>query len=666
VTHARAFPRLAAAPALALAVLAGPLPGGGLPAQSIDLDVRLVVRSSSERAEVACVVSNRGSVHAYDLTAELYGDPPEVRPLRAVLAPGDSAVVSWERSPSDWRGAMRQVAAVRVRYRDASEVWASAVVASAKAVHARVRPARWPHQPEVGVSWPAGQLGTAGRVVWWGPAELEVEGVERWRAAGDTAAVAGRLEAAVDVTGWRTSVFALLLPDDPGRAGGAVRVPVDARSMRALWRPDLPLLASWTGAVLLGWLGAALTRRRGRRRLQAATGPGAEAGLVGTLPAMVLILVLGLVALTLFPPRLVALDATPAGGDFASHIVALDYLQRELLPDGRVVGWTQQQYGGFPVFLFYFPLSFLLAAGFALVVPLTVAMKLASLLGPALLPAVWFLTLRGLGAPAPASWLAAAASLPFLLLEEQTVFGGNLASTLAGEFAYGLGYPLAWLAMAAAWRSRDAARGWWPVPVLLALTGLAHGYALVAAAVGIGLLVLDPANWRLRAWTVARAGLLTFGLLAWWLVPLLVNAPWVNPFRERWVISSFAEFLAPVLWPAAAVAAVGLARRGRGWLAARSRAAPAALAPPAGADAGRRPGERVPPMSTGIEPGERWLLAFCAAMLALWVLGFSLGVVDVRRSSTGASSSSARGKPVDGSRPPGTSRGGAAPRLPRR
>jgi tetratricopeptide (TPR) repeat protein len=636
--RARAFPGLAVPVLALLAALAGPLPPGGrATAQSIDLDVRLVVRPHPGRVELSCVVSNRGSVPAYDVAAELYGDPPDVRPAAGALAPGDSAVVTWERSPDVWRGAMRQVAAVRVRYRDASDVWAGAVVASGAPVHARVRGARWPYDSEVALRWSEGELGRSGTVVWWGPAEFEVRGPPAWRADGDSVAVTGRVDATVDITGWRTSVFALLFPGD-GRAGAAVRVPVDARSMRALWRPDVPLLGGWTAAVLLGWAGLGLIARgRGGRRPRASGGgDGVEAaGMLRTLPGTTLVLVLGLVALTLVPPGLVALRTTPAGGDYASHIVALDYLARELLPSGSVVGWSQEQYGGFPVFLFYFPLVFLLAAGVAVAVPLTVAMKLASLAGPALLPAAWFLALRWLGAPPAASWLGAAASLPFLLLEEQTVFGGNLASTLAGEFAYGLGYPLAWLAMAAAWRTRDAPRGWWPVPVLLALTGLAHGYTLVAAAVGVGLLVLDPATWRSRAWTVARAGILAFGLLAWWLVPLLANAPWVNSFRERWVLGSFAEFLAPVLWPAVAVVAFGLLRRAPAPLLGRRGAGgqgPRRIAPRTDGALAESPPATDPQGSARrrVEPAERWLLAFCAAMLALWVLGYSLGVVDVR------------------------------------
>ena len=79
-------------------------------------------------------------------------------------------------------------------------------------------------------------------------------------------------------------------------------------------------------------------------------------------------------------------------------------------------------------------------------IPYNVAFKLATVLGSLLLPvAAWALrpALRAARRPAPAA--LAAATLPFLFDYTFTIYGGNLFSTLAGEYAYSLSVALALL-----------------------------------------------------------------------------------------------------------------------------------------------------------------------------------------------------------------------------
>lgn len=564
-----------------------------LHAQTIQLQTTLTVERSRETVGIHAIVHNRGRNPAYELEAELRAVDRRPRPVVGELAPGDRAEIAWELEPERWRTELQEIAALRIRYHDAAGTWASSVTVNGTRADAVVQEPTWPDDPRIRVAW---RDSGAGRAAWWSPAELEVGGAGRWRADAGSAAIEARLEPATDITGWETNVFLLVLPDDPGAPGKVIPVRVDARNFRALWRPDLPLLAGWAVFCLAAWLaGAALPRRRA----EDARRPAAER-LRQTLPVFAAAACLGTAGLMLLPPRLLLLDTTPAGGDYASHVVALDQLREVLLPSGRVFGWSMDQYGGFPLFLFYFPLAFLVIVLLSALLPLTVAMKVGSLAGALLLPLAWHLALGWLGAPRAARWLGPAAALAFLLIETHATWGGNLASLLAGEFAYGLGFPLAWLAATHAWKTRDRVRGWWPAAVLLALAGLAHGYTLVAAALGIGLLALHPRLWWRRLWHVARIGLTAFGLLAWWLVPLIANLPWTNGFRESWEIGGFRDLLPSAVLVALAILLVGAALR---------------LA------AGRRP---------VFAPGQLWLVAFAAVLLIVYELGYSLGVVDVR------------------------------------
>ena len=581
----------------ALGALVGLLAAAtSLPAQTIQLELSLTVRQSPQSVHVSSTVVNRGRDPAYEVVAELRGVDATPRPLAGELQPGDRVETAWEVDPGRWRTELREIAALRVRYHDAGGTWASSVTALGQAEAAVVQGPAWPDDPSLRVAW-SGASG-AGRVVWWSATELGLEGAGRWRSRDGRASIEARLRPATDITGWETTAFLLVLPDDTRLPGTIVRVAVDARSFRGLWRPDLPLLAGWTALCLIAWLGAGTQGSRFRGR----SSPRPDVGerLLSNLPWSVSVLVLGAVALTLFPPRLLLLDTTPAGGDYASHIVALDHLRNVLLPSGRIYGWSMDQYAGFPLFLFYFPLAFLVMVGLSAALPLTVAMKVGSLAGTVLLPFAWAVSLRWLGAPRPARWIAPAVALAFLLIEAQATWGGNVASLLAGEFAYALGFPLAWLAASHAWKTRDDASGWWPAGVLLALAGLAHGYTLVCGALGILLLAFHPRLWWRRWWHVTRVGLLAFGLLAWWLLPLLANMPWTNGFRERWEIGGAGDLLPPVVAAALAMLVAGAAWR---------------------ALSGRRP---------ALAPGQLWLLAFAAALFAVYRLGYSLGVVDVR------------------------------------
>ena len=72
-----------------------------------------------------------------------------------------------------------------------------------------------------------------------------------------------------------------------------------------------------------------------------------------------------------------------------------------------------------------------------------IGQHLGTVLGVFLLPLLCYASFRLMGFRFPAPLVAAAASLVFLFLEENPIWGGTLASTLTGEFAYTYGIGLA-------------------------------------------------------------------------------------------------------------------------------------------------------------------------------------------------------------------------------
>jgi len=247
------------------------------------------------------------------------------------------------------------------------------------------------------------------------------------------------------------------------------------------------------------------------------------------------------------------------GGDMASHYYTLVYLVQELLPRGQLTGWTPGNYAGFPILQFYFPLPFLIMAFLGIFFPLPVAFKLGTLAGPALLPAAMYLMLRLLRCPFPGPAFGAVLALPFLFNNGQSMWGGNLLSTLAGEFAYSLSLSLALLLLGSLYRGCRENRHVLLNAALVFLVGFSHGYTLIFVAAASLFFLLTTRGFFRRLWYLCRVYTLGFLLLAFWLVPLLVYMKFATPFHTAWVINSLREIAPPILLPVYAAAVFGVA-----------------------------------------------------------------------------------------------------------
>jgi len=308
-----------------------------------------------------------------------------------------------------------------------------------------------------------------------------------------------------------------------------------------------------------------------------------------------------LVLLDHLRPSLLLLPTIAAGGDTPCHYPTFVWFHEQLLPRGRLHGWYPGAYLGQPLLLYYFPLPFLAMSAVAPLLGLPVAFKLGTLLGVFLLPVLTYAALRLMGFGFPAPLLGAAASVVFLFCEENPIWGGTLASTLAGEFAYMLGLGLAVLFLGVAYRAYSRGRSWRGPALLLALTGLAHGYAVLWAGLAASYFLYAarrPA--RTLAWLAAVA-VGAFAAAAVWLLPLLSAWGWTTPYDDPWITISPRNLFPPLLWPLFAAAAVG-------WIVTFLT--------------GRREG--------GADQRLLFLLQATAAGAALAAAAPALGVIDIR------------------------------------
>ena len=237
-------------------------------------------------------------------------------------------------------------------------------------------------------------------------------------------------------------------------------------------------------------------------------------------------------------------NTTPAGGDMGAHVWLPAYVKRSLLPHLRLTGWTPDWYAGFPALTYYFPGPIVGIALLSYVLPYNIAFKLVTVLGLLTLPiAAWaFGRLARLPFPGPAC--LAAATLPFLFANfgaNGNIAGGNVASTMAGEFSFSIALSCALLFLGFVIRGLDNGRHRAIAALLLAATGVSHILPLFFAIGGAIVLTLMAIDWSaLLGWRtepqVSRWDAIARPIK--WTLPVLAAggaliAFWALPFEYR-------------------------------------------------------------------------------------------------------------------------------------
>ena len=239
--------------------------------------------------------------------------------------------------------------------------------------------------------------------------------------------------------------------------------------------------------------------------------------------------VVGAVAFTFaqLHPNLIFRNTTPTGGDMGAHVWSGTYLRDHILTHGRLSGWTPDWYAGAPAFHFYMVVPFLLILLLDVLLPYAVAFKLVAVSGVVLLPAAaWaFGKLSGLRFPGPP--MLAAATVFFLFDTRFTIYGGNIASTMAGEFAFAISLSLSLVYLGVVARGLRTGKHRALAAVLLALVGLCHLIpAFFAIAGTLVLLALNARRSSLR-WLVTTVPVAAL-LGAFWALPFVWRRDYMN------------------------------------------------------------------------------------------------------------------------------------------
>lgn len=219
-----------------------------------------------------------------------------------------------------------------------------------------------------------------------------------------------------------------------------------------------------------------------------------------------------------FPALLTA--NTPTGGDMGAHVQLPQMLREDVLPTGRLLGWSNDWYSGFPVLYFYFPLPAIATLLLNVVLPYGVAFKLVAIAGTVAFPAAVYYFVRRLGFTRSVAAVATVMGSMYVFMESFSIFGGNIKSTLAGEFAFSWGFTLSLFYLGLVLRDTEQGRRFSPAAgIVLALTALSHVVpTIIVVVVSLPLLLR-----RNGPKTLSTSWILGFALAAFWAVPFGVR-----------------------------------------------------------------------------------------------------------------------------------------------
>lgn len=275
----------------------------------------------------------------------------------------------------------------------------------------------------------------------------------------------------------------------------------------------------------------------------------------------VVLVLAGATALGVMRPDQILTANTPTGGDMGAHVYLPAYLRDTLLSGGRVLGWSNDWYAGFPVLYFYFPLPALVTVLLDVALPYGVAFKLVTVAGLVALPFASYFFARAVGFSRPVALVGGVAGGTFVFMESFSIFGGNTLSTLAGEFSFSWSFALSLVYLGLVTRNVREGRGFTVgAGVVLALTALCHIITTMVVVLASLPLLLRRRGMStlLAAWGIG------FALAAFWALPFLDHVAYTTDmgwFPVRGLDAVLQRELWPLLVPAAAGLAWSVHRR---------------------------------------------------------------------------------------------------------
>jgi hypothetical protein len=254
-------------------------------------------------------------------------------------------------------------------------------------------------------------------------------------------------------------------------------------------------------------------------------------------------------ALKVVQPSLVLSNNTPTGGDMGAHVMGPAFLRDVLMPSGQLSGWSNYWYSGLPMYRFYMVIPALMIVALNVVLPYGIAFKIVVVCGIVTLPLCCFAFGRLARFRYPMPELFALGGLLFVFDETFSIYGGNVKSTMAGEFSFSIALSLGILGLGLLAHGLETGkyRSW--AAIVISLACLSHGIVLIFVVLGAILLCFVWID-RTRFVYGATVGVTVFLLCAFWVLPFLLNHAYMTDmkygYRPQGASDSFWDMFFPL------------------------------------------------------------------------------------------------------------------------
>ena len=231
-----------------------------------------------------------------------------------------------------------------------------------------------------------------------------------------------------------------------------------------------------------------------------------------------------------------------------AHVYGPAYLRDHLLTSFRLSGWSNDWYAGLPIYRFYMVVPAIFILLLNIVLPYGIALKLVAVAGLLALPVCTWLFAKLARLVFPLPELLVVASTVFLFDESFTIYGGNIASTMAGEFSFSIALAFSILGFGVFIRGLETGKYRIAATLLLALAALSHGIVLLFVFLGYVLILAmhrDAAKWRLGLPVIGTAILLS----AFWVVPFVLNHSYMTDMKYEPQPTGYSESFIDMFFP---------------------------------------------------------------------------------------------------------------------
>jgi hypothetical protein len=252
--------------------------------------------------------------------------------------------------------------------------------------------------------------------------------------------------------------------------------------------------------------------------------------------------------LSYFKPSLLFSNTVISAGDTVGHYYGTWFMNKYLIPHFKLIGWSQDWFLGYPAFQFYFPFVFFLTGLLGYLMPINISFKIGTVLGTFLLPICTYFSFRLLKLDFPAPAIASCITLLLLFVERinpqqiYSMWGGNIPSTLAGEFSYSFALAISILFIGSFYNGLKQNKHIALNALLLTIIMLSHIFLFIFSIASTFFYLLDRRNLRKNARYCFKVYLLTALLSSFWLLPMLAKLSYTVP-HVWWPPSSFRELI---------------------------------------------------------------------------------------------------------------------------